>query len=365
MIKKIMPKKIGSIVLPMGHCLLLLSNNPLDYRKMINLITYYKSLCKKEKINFVPPTFNVAISSRCNLRCPTCYYGLRNPNVFSNGKFISIDNFNLVIDKYAPFVERILLSGGEPLLHPELDTLIEIIKRNGLSVSVSTNGTLIKKKIGLMKLFSFINVSLDGYNYETYKDFRGGTKKQFDDILNGLKLLNDNDIKFQISFLLTEENLDQIHEMIAFAYKIKPNSVVFQNINPHGSAKFRPITVSEKVDHAFNKIIGIVDYPFDILLPTIFDVSSKNFRIFKCDIPWTSCLFNDEGNISYCNHLWHDGTIGNILKEYDFNSDKMQKFRRLIINNQCPATDCLYCHHRFLGDELGYFDSKMNRWFLR
>lgn len=359
---RIVPTTIRPSIGEIGHFVSLLSK--FKHGKLLNHVMYYQSRYKKEKIGFVPPIFNIWVSGKCNLRCPTCYYISQNPRSFDHGDFIDINKFELVINKYAPFIENVLLSGGEPLLHPKLDVLIKIVKKNGLLLHVSTNGILIKRMIKLMKSLDYINISLDGYNYETYKHFRGGTKEQFEDILSGLRLLRDNEIKFDISFLLTEENFDQIYEMIEFAYNIKPNRIVFHNYNPHGTQNFRPIIKGKEVDNILYKIISVVDYPFDILLPVIFNTNSKSFNVFKCDLPWSSCLFNDKFDISYCNHLLHDKAIGNLMENYDFNSQQMERFRRLIINNQCPLIDCLYCHHRFIGKEYGYFNSRINKWFL-
>lgn len=339
------------------------SKHPFDFRKNFNLFKYYTSVGKKEEINYVPPIFVVTISSLCNLRCPTCLYSLKNPHVFERGGFIKVDDFRSIIDKYAGYIETVWLTGGEPLLHPDLGKLVEIVKNKGLTVRTSTNGILIKKKINIMKSFDSINVSMDGYDYKTFKQYRGGTKKQFDEILDGLRLLREKNIEFRISFLLTEDNLDKIYEMIAFGYRVKPFAINFHNINPHGSKEFKPLTrKSEKVNRILGDIISRNDYPFDIRLPVIFDTESKHFMTSKCAQPWHYCCFDDKGNISYCCHLKHDESIGNIFRGYNFNSPKIRNFRRLMMTNQYPKDDCLYCQRRFEGEEYKSFSSRLKKW---
>jgi len=363
-IKKKMPKKIKHL----GIYLYYTSKTPLNYQKNVNLLKYFMSVGRKEEIGYIPPIFSVTISTACNLRCPTCLYSIKDPDVFMEGGFMEVNDFKSVINKYVPFIETVMLTGGEPLLHPKIDELVKIVKNKGLSVSISTNGILIIKKIDVMKSFDSVNVSIDSYNYETFERFRGGTKKQFNDILDGLSLLRKNNVKFSISFILTEENLDEIYGMIKFGCKTKPYYLNFQNINPHGSKEYTPLTKeSKKVNQIFSDIIRKKDYPFDIQLPVVFDTTSKHFKTTKCVQPWYLCCFDNKGNISYCCHLRHSADVENIFKGYNFNSNKIKNFRRLMINHQYPKEDCLYCHERFAGEEYrgyAFFCSKLKKWSL-
>jgi len=362
MIYRVAPEKIK----PIFEYLVYTFKTPFKFQKNINQLKYLLSKGRKEEINYAPPIFVVCIATVCNLRCPTCCYVLKNKDVFKGGGFIKIKDFKSVIDKYAKKIEGVGLGGGEPLLHPELEKLVEIVKSNGLQASISTNGILIKKKIDILKSFDSINVSMDGYNYETFRRFRGGTKEQFDEILDGFSLLQKNNIRFQISFLLTEENIDKIYEMLSFGYKVRPTNIEFHNINPHGSEDYKPLTKdSEKVSRILDDVTSKNDYPFDISLPVIFDTTSKYFKTTKCNQPWYFCCFDSKGNISPCCHLWHQEEFGNVLKGYNFNSDRMKNFRKLMINNQYSKIDCLYCQRRFMREEYGLFDSKSKKWILR
>ena len=73
-------------------------------------------------------------------------------------------------------------------------------------------------------------------------------------------------------------------------------------------------------------------------------------------------LFDDKGDISYCCHLRHDVSIGNVFSNYDFNSAMMRKFRLQMIKHQYPEEDCLNCQRRFVGGEYGLFNAKLRKW---
>jgi len=341
-----------------------ISETLLNPQKGINTLKYFFSGGKNEKIGYVPPVFVASISTVCNLRCPTCQYVLKDRDVFEKGGFIKVENFRSIVEKYTPHIITLGLTGGEPLLHPELDKLVEIIKKNKLLSSISTNGILIKKKFDLIKSFDSISVSMDGYDYETFKKFRGGTEKQFDEILEGLSLLRQNKINFVISFMLTEGNVDKINEMIEFIYKTRPNVLEFHNINPHGSPNYRPLIRDKKTIQILNDVIGKKDYPFDILIPVIFEPNSEHFKTARCNQPWRYCYFDNEGNIAPCCHLRHSEKFGNIFRDYNFNSKKIKSFRRSIMEKSLYSSDCVWCTKRFMGEDYGLFNAKKKKWIL-
>jgi pyruvate formate lyase activating enzyme len=75
----------------------------------------------------------------CNLRCPYCHNpGLIDPNaprVMSEGELLSF------LDLRRNRLDGVVITGGEPTLHPGLRRLIEAIRTCGFSVKLDTNGT--------------------------------------------------------------------------------------------------------------------------------------------------------------------------------------------------------------------------------
>ncbi len=322
---------------------------------------------RSERINYVPPVFAVCVSMKCNLRCPTCYYLLESPDNLNYGGFIQVDDFENMIDKYGSFIEVCGFSGGEALLHPEIGKLLEITEKYNLRTDIATNGILIKNKIDILRLHPVdtLSVSIDGYDYKTFKKYRGGTAKQFDSILEGLYLLRKYGINFVLSFMLTAENIGEIGKMIELASQVKPKTVGFHNINPHGDKRFTSLTVeNKKCMQILENIVSFTDYPFDIELPIVFDVNSKNFKSVKCSQPFRYCVIDHNGNIAPCCQLMHSAEYGNIFKGYDFNSDKIRKFRRTILYGHI-LRECFHCQRRFMGDEYGVFDSESRKWILK
>lgn len=76
---------------------------------------------------------------------------------------MTVEEFQVIVDKIRPFTNYIYLHVlGEPLLHPQLDEILDIAEASGLNVNITTNGGLLerKKEILLKHSVRQINISL-------------------------------------------------------------------------------------------------------------------------------------------------------------------------------------------------------------
>ena len=341
--------------------------SPFGGRRRVNKLKSQISLGKTERINFVPPTFSISINSTCNLRCPNCYYVLLGgEHAFEGGGMIKVEDFKAIIDKYGDYIEQVSLTGGEALAHPRLDQLVDILKAKGIKAYVSTNGVFIDRKIETLKSIDYVNVSLDGYDYDSFKKYRGGSNSEFDKIIQGLDLLRENNIAFGNSFVLSEENVHEVNFMLEFATETRPSLVTFHNINPLGCEDFTPlIASSERVQQMLSETTSRNDYPFDVGLPVILDPKSNAFASHACPQQWTMACFNDKGHMAYCCYLDFEPAIGNMFEGYDFNSENMMNFRKRMIEHEYPKDSCGSCQQRFMGQEYGYFHASQGNWVLQ
>lgn len=107
---------------------------------------------------FAPRDFPGHISSTvflggCNFRCPFCHNSdlVLRPEILPT---FPLDYFLSFLDSRKGWLEGICISGGEPLLHDDLETLLILIKDRNLLVKIDTNGSfpsrledLIQKKL--------------------------------------------------------------------------------------------------------------------------------------------------------------------------------------------------------------------------
>jgi len=113
------------------------------------------------------------ITRRCNLRCLHCY---SDSEAREYPGELSFDECRMVIDDLAEYgIPGLLLSGGEPTIHPRFFDLASYAVHRGLRITLSTNGTLIDadsarrlKALGI----AYVGISLDGIG-ATHDHFRG------------------------------------------------------------------------------------------------------------------------------------------------------------------------------------------------
>ena len=112
-------------------------------------------------------------------------------------------------------VPVLILSGGEPLLRPDIFDIAQRAKEMGFYVGLSSNGTLIDEsnidRIAAVG-FDYVGVSLDGMA-ATHDNFRR-MEGAFDESMHGIRLCKARGIKVGIRFTLTQDNA---HDLPALA----------------------------------------------------------------------------------------------------------------------------------------------------
>src|SRR5512133_2658052 len=85
----------------------------------------------------------VEITTYCNLKCPGCYRGCdRNDNIPIHQKLEDVKN-NIRSMQGITNCQIIWISGGEPLLNPELEEIVHFIRNSGMIPFIHTNGVLL------------------------------------------------------------------------------------------------------------------------------------------------------------------------------------------------------------------------------
>lgn len=156
-------------------------------------------------------------TSNCNLTCKHCR-GM-------SGAHLDIDTAKKAIDVLSSF-KLLILTGGEPLLHPDIFSILEYAKDRMDRVALATNGTLISKDTaGKLKIASRVSVSLDGAKPETHDKIRG--KGTFYRTIDGIKKLKDENVKVQINTTIMSANISQIEDIILLCEDLKVDALHF------------------------------------------------------------------------------------------------------------------------------------------
>jgi heme b synthase len=113
----------------------------------------------------------------------------------------------------------LILTGGEPLLRPDIFDLVRYGSSKGFRMVMATNGTLITEEtIQKMKASGIqrISISLDGPDAETHDAFRK-VSGAFESSLRGIERAKKGGLEFQINTTITQANLHLIAEILRLA----------------------------------------------------------------------------------------------------------------------------------------------------
>lgn len=170
---------------------------------------------------------------RCNLTCKHCY-SISADKDFA-GELSIAEIFRVMDDLRAFRVPVLILSGGEPLLRPEIFEIAQRAKKMGFYVGLSSNGTLIDtRNIDAIAAcdFNYVGISLDGIE-ATHDRFRR-SQGAFAAALNGMRLCRDRGLKVGARFTMTQDNA---HDLPALLRLIEEEGIArfyFSHLNYAG-----------------------------------------------------------------------------------------------------------------------------------
>lgn len=131
----------------------------------------------------------LSLTDRCNFRCTYCMpedmkFSPRAENLLSG-------EIELICKAFVELgVEKIRLTGGEPLIHPDFDPLLQSLSQlSGLKhVAITTNGALLTEKIATIAptKVSQINISLDSVDPQNFSRITRTKLGEFDKVVAGI-----------------------------------------------------------------------------------------------------------------------------------------------------------------------------------
>jgi SynChlorMet cassette radical SAM/SPASM protein ScmF len=175
------------------------------------------------------------LTEGCNLRCRHCWIAPKYQSGDNSYPALDLDLFKSIIEQAEPLgLTGVKLTGGEPLLHPQINEILEHIQAEDLSLTAETNGVLctaeLAKKMAACKE-PFVSVSLDGANAETHEWVRG-VKGCFDDAVKGIRNLADAGLRPQVIMTIMRHSKEQLEAIVRLAESLGAGSVKFNILQP-------------------------------------------------------------------------------------------------------------------------------------
>lgn len=170
---------------------------------------------------------------RCNLTCKHCY-SISADTDFA-GELSTNEVFGVMDDLRAFRVPVLILSGGEPLLRPDIFDIAKRAKGQGFYVGLSSNGTLIDEsnidaiaEVG----FDYVGVSLDGIEqtHDTFRRKQGAFKAS----LAGIRLCRERGLKVGVRYTMTEDNAHDLPKLLQLIDDEDIDKFYFSHLNYAG-----------------------------------------------------------------------------------------------------------------------------------
>ena len=162
----------------------------------------------------------VNLTKRCNLACAHCYMDAETLKHGGHDELTTAEVRNLLTEIAGRSTETmVVLTGGEPLMRPDLEELLQHGSGLGLSMVVGTNGVaLTDRRVQSLKAAGAMGagISVDSLDPQKHDDFRG-LPGAWEKTLNGIEACKRHGLPFQIHFSVTESNADEVPGMIDFA----------------------------------------------------------------------------------------------------------------------------------------------------
>ncbi len=176
------------------------------------------------------PLLTLYLTERCNSRCVSCDY-------WRHGRTdIDLET----VARLLPDLQRlrtrvVLISGGEPLVHPQWASIARLLKEQGLQLWLLTSGLSLAKHVGrVTQLFAAVTVSLDGADAATYMAIRG--VDAFDKVCAGIRAAGAAGVPVSIRVTVQRANFRQLPALVRLARELGARQTSFVAVdvaNPH------------------------------------------------------------------------------------------------------------------------------------
>ncbi len=318
----------------------------------------------------------INLTRRCNLRCAHCYLDAATLEHGSEDE-LGTEEVCRLLDEIGQrsTATMVVLTGGEPLLRRDLETLLEHGSKLGLFMVVGSNGVLLTdKRVQSLKAAGTmgIGISLDSLDPEQHNQFRG-SPKAWQKTLAGMEACRRHGLAFQIHFSVTEANAHEVPAMIDFARASGAWVLNFFFLVCTGRGESMTDITPARYEKVLNQILQAQEQSQDLIIrarcaphfqrvahqrnPDSLLTRAEGYDGSSCIAGTHYCRITPEGGVTACPYI--DEAVGN-LREESFShiwdhSPALQQLRAPQLQGKCGQCEyralCGGCRARALAIE--------------
>ena len=322
----------------------------------------------------LPTELQVEVTGACNLACKMCLVRYR-PKLGRRSGAMCFHTFKELVDAL-PDLENVTLQGlGEPLLAPDVFTMIEYATARGIRIGFNTNGTLLTRETAERLVsggLDWLHVSLDGATAQTYESIRDGAsydvvRANVTGLVEVMRRLNAERPHVMLVFVAMRRNLHELPALVRLSHEWGVGRVWVQNLShsfsdtdPFGA--YREIREFAAEEALWRDPSGRMRATFaeaselaaelgvDLRLPRLEQPppTPRPQGTPGCHWPFESAYVTHDGRVQpCCMVMGADRAVLGRLAETDFatiwEGDAYQDFRAGLIDDSDPPDVCRGC----------------------
>jgi radical SAM protein with 4Fe4S-binding SPASM domain len=269
------------------------------------------------------------LTETCNLSCRHCYQGERGTDEMPLPEIKrtiaeAADMVTAWSDEYGlDFSRSMNITGGEPLLRPDIFVILDEVRKQGFDCSLLTNGTLISPDVAT-RLASMglagVQVSIEGPE-EVHDSIRG--RGSFSASASGIEYLVDAGVTVTINATISSLNASSMRHIIAFGSHIGVKRIGFSRLVPAGRGRsliyrlLQPLEVRELFDSVLALEIRALEIvtgdPLAVQMKNPSIADAGNTAISGCAAGVSGLTILPNGNVTPCRRL--PLSLGNVRRD--------------------------------------------------
>ncbi|MBR4418874.1 MAG: radical SAM protein [Clostridia bacterium] len=181
----------------------------------------------------------ISITDACNLDCIYCSNEGQPHSIRNNARFLSLDFVRALcarIKNDQLFVQRVNITGGEPMLHPQLNDIVQEFAKITKNVALNSNGILLTEKNIQNLIGNGVNtfkIGLDNIVGDETKPCFTKRKGLVEKVKNNILLCKEKLNDTSVDVVLSNANISSIDKMVEFIIKNKLTNSIFIELLPY------------------------------------------------------------------------------------------------------------------------------------
>ena len=307
-----------------------------------------------------PICIRIKPTNRCCHNCYFCVYNSKFSAMHETTKRsdeIPIEKMLEILNNIADIgVKTVTLSGGgEPLVHPNIDKILDKILSRKLGLSMLTNGQKITDTISdYLVNADWIRISMDYYSPQSFLSSGRGTVHSYNELCTNVKnfVLKNKNCEIGVNFVITKDNYSHLEDSIKFIIDLGIHNVRYAPVWITNFYEYHSL-IQKEVLEGLSKIRTLYGDKIDIY--DSYNISGiTNKRTYsKCYFQQVVPVIGADLNVYSCHNKAYskDGVIGSI-KDRSFSDLWFSNKVREHFNTFNPVE---HCNHQCANDKKNIF----------